>query len=53
MYVDIFNSPGNVQVLPQKTRLVCVPTVRFADWEARVETGLPSTPTLDAVRRPA
>ena len=29
-YVDVLDSLGDVQVLPQKTRLVCVARVRFA-----------------------
>lgn len=29
-YVDLLNSLGDVQILPQKTRLVCVARVRFA-----------------------
>jgi hypothetical protein len=34
-YVDPLSSLGDVQVLPQKTRLVCVARVRFAGLSPR------------------
>jgi hypothetical protein len=34
-YVDLLHSLGDVQVLPQKTRLVCVARVRFAGLSPR------------------
>ena len=34
-YVAMLHSLGNVQVLPQKTRLVCVARVRFAGLSPR------------------
>jgi Domain of unknown function (DUF5655) len=34
-YVGVLHSLGDVQVLPQKTRLVCVARVRFAGLEPR------------------
>ena len=34
-YVDLLYSLGDVQVLPQKTRLVCVARVRFAGLSPR------------------
>ena len=34
-YVDMLHSLGDVQVLPQKTRLVCVARVRFAGLSPR------------------
>jgi Domain of unknown function (DUF5655) len=34
-YVGLLNTLGDVQVLPQKTRLVCVARVRFAGLEPR------------------
>jgi len=34
-YVDLLHSLGDVQVIPQKTRLVCVARVRFAGLSPR------------------
>jgi hypothetical protein len=34
-YVDVLRSLGDVQVIPQKTRLVCVARVRFAGLSPR------------------
>jgi hypothetical protein len=34
-YVEVLHTLGDVQVLPQKTRLVCVARVRFAGLEPR------------------
>jgi hypothetical protein len=34
-YVEVLHSLGDVQVLPQKTRLVCVARVRFGGLEPR------------------
>jgi hypothetical protein len=34
-YTDLLRSLGDVQVIPQKTRLVCVARVRFASLEPR------------------
>ena len=34
-YVALLNALGNVQVIPQMTRLVCVARVRFAGLEPR------------------
>jgi hypothetical protein len=34
-FVDILRSLGDVQILPQKTRLVCVARVRFAGFTPR------------------
>lgn len=34
-YVDLLDSLGDVQIIPQKTRLVCVARVRFAGLSPR------------------
>src|SRR5262245_48376947 len=34
-YIDVLHSLGDVQVIPQKTRLVCVARVRFAGLQPR------------------